>query len=70
MTFPLTDWQFWFVTLSAAGALWMLVKPFVARSPETRSGACSGCSMASGCSRPAPSSGAEAERLVVLRGGR
>lgn len=67
MTFPLGDWQFWTVTVAAAGSLWLLVKPFLARDPEGGGGPCSHCGVSKGspCQR---SSGPE--RLVLLGKGR
>lgn len=55
MSFPVTDWQFWLVTVTAAGSLWALVKPFLpGRGSEGASGAgCSHCGAAANapCSR-------------------
>ncbi|HEX2253721.1 MAG TPA: hypothetical protein VHQ65_10690 [Thermoanaerobaculia bacterium] len=50
MTFPVGDWQFWVVTLSAVGSLWMLVRPFLAPRGKKGAGAgsCSQCGVAAG----------------------
>ena len=69
MAFPFGDWQFWTVTAAAAGAVWVLVRPFLARTPDAAPGPCGSCPSASGggCGTAAPE---RRERLVVLRGGR
>lgn len=35
---PFGDWQFWLVTLAAAGALWMLVRVLIPRKQGKRTG--------------------------------
>lgn len=42
MGFLLGDWQFWTVTACAAGAVWMLIKPFAGRG-TTPAGPCASC---------------------------
>lgn len=42
MGFPLGDWQFWTVTACAAGAVWMLIQPFLGRG-EAPPGPCASC---------------------------
>jgi hypothetical protein len=39
MNFPLTDWQFWTVTVAAAWGLWTVARQFV----PTKDNACAGC---------------------------
>jgi hypothetical protein len=72
MGLPLDDPQFWCVTAGAAGAVWMLVKPFLGRPAASTGGPCGGCSAAGGCRTHAPDGAPDeaGERLVVLRGGR
>lgn len=48
MIFPLADWQFWTVTVTTIGALWMLIRPLLgglSRSGSTNRGGgpCSRC---------------------------
>jgi hypothetical protein len=64
MNFPIADWQFWTVTVGAAGAVWMLVRPFVGRTGGGRAaGSCSQCGAAAG----APcQGGSRSDRLVSL----
>jgi hypothetical protein len=69
MGFPLDDPQFWCVTAGTAGAVWMLVRPFLGRPAAPDGGSCAGCSASGGGCKPQPER-AEGERLVVLRGGR
>ena len=69
MAFPVGDWQFWCVTASAVGAVWLLVKPFLGRAPQA-GGGCAGCSVAGGRCKPLRTAERDGDRLVVLRGGR
>ena len=39
MPLPADQWQFWVVTAVALAAAWLLVRPFLRRSP----GGCRGC---------------------------
>lgn len=66
MTFPIDDWQFWSVTAATAGALWLLVKPFLGRESQP-AGPCPSCPQSEGgrCA-----SHEARERLVVLGGDR
>jgi hypothetical protein len=48
MSFPVGDWQFWAVTVSAAGSVWMLVRPFLPRGGRPAGNACASCSAAAG----------------------
>lgn len=58
MSFPLGDWQFWAVTASAAGAAWMLVRPFLADRERPGGEACADCpSGACGAARSRPLDG-------------
>lgn len=44
MSLPWTDWQFWVVTGIAAGGLFLLLRPVLARRPpESACGHCAGC---------------------------
>jgi hypothetical protein len=66
--FPLGDWQFWAVTASAAGAVWVLLRPFLASGERAGGGPCSHCGVAAGA--PCQGGGAPRERLVTLGKGR
>jgi hypothetical protein len=46
MSFPFGDWQFWAVTASAAGAMWMLVRPFLGARAGDLVDPCSRCTVA------------------------
>lgn len=68
MSFPLADWQFWVVTVTALGALWALVRPFVGSADsDAGRGACAKCgtSGGGGCGHAASS-----EPKLVTLGGR
>lgn len=43
MSLPWTDWQFYVVTASMLGGLWLLVRPFVSRSKRQGCPGCDGC---------------------------
>lgn len=63
MTFPFDDWQFWTVTLVAAGSLWALVKPFLpGDKSESAGGACPRCGVGAG----APCGREKSDTLVSL----
>jgi hypothetical protein len=63
MSFPLGDWQFWAVTASAAGAVWMLVRPFLGPRAGEAADSCQRCGVAAS---GAACRGGGGERLVVL----
>lgn len=62
MSFPITDWQFWLVTLVAGLGLWQLIKQFLP-SPSSSQG-CRGCDTCA-----TEQSTATPSKLVVLGGG-
>lgn len=64
MTFPLGDWQFWAVTASAAGAVWMLVRPFLGARAGDAEDPCRRCTVAA--AGAACRDGGGRSRLVVL----
>jgi hypothetical protein len=64
MSFPFGDWQFWAVTASAAGAVWMLVRPFLGPRAGEAADACQRCGVAA--AGAACRGGGGGERLVVL----
>ena len=65
MSFPVADWQFWTVTITAVGSVWVLVRPFLRRDATPGPGACASCPKAPGgrCTTHE-----DRERLVVLGG--
>lgn len=66
MSFPVADWQFWAVTASMLGSVWMLVRPFVGeRKPKASRGGCADCARAAAPRCPTGNGGAR-ERLVLL----
>lgn len=75
MSFPVADWQFWAVTASMLGSLWMLVRPFVGERPaKPGRGGCADCALGAAPRCPTGNGGGR-ERLVLLgkpgdRGGR
>jgi hypothetical protein len=62
MSFPLGDWQFWAVTASAAGAVWMLVRPFLGGGIGDATDPCQRCGVAAA----GAACRGGGERLVVL----
>ncbi|MGD2113856.1 MAG: hypothetical protein PVG07_02315 [Acidobacteriota bacterium] len=65
MSFPIADWQFWIVTLTAAGSVWALVRPFLPGGKSDESSApCSHCGAAPGA--PCGKDADDAPRLVTL----
>ena len=86
MTFPVGDWQFWVVTVSALGSVWMLVRPFLGPRGKRAAGPCSQCGVAAGAACQGSRGGAAGpggasgpggrgeqggrERLVVIGKGR
>lgn len=62
MSFPFADWQFWAVTASAAGAVWMLVRPFLGGKAGGPADPCAGCPAAAA----GPACRGGGERLVAL----
>ena len=66
MSFPVGDWQFWAVTASMLGSVWMLVRPFVGeRKPRAARGGCADCAAAAAPRCPSGTR-AGSERLVLL----
>lgn len=65
MSFPVADWQFWAVTASTLGSVWMLVRPFVGdRASKAGRGGCADCA---GAAAPGCGTGEGGrERLVLL----
>jgi len=67
MSFPVSDWQFWVVTVAAMGSFWALVKPFLPGGKSETNSPCSHCGVAAGapCGRANATPGAQ---LVTLGG--
>ena len=68
MSFPVGDWQFWTVTASAAGAVWLLVRPFLADRRKAPGGSCADCTAgACGAARSRPLGGGRSDLVDIGR---
>lgn len=63
---PLSDWQFYAVTVLAAAGGWLAVRPFFARRGRPGTGGCSSCTFGTGISAGAAPKSEAPSNLVSI----